>query len=293
MTDAASCRSDPSSPRSTRRASVAMMPLQDLSADAAPARHGMADALAHDVITRLAKLRSLFVIAQGTVLALHERRIGAEQAGRMLNVDYVISGSLRRDGTRLTVNVELVETRSARIVWTEVFAQALDDVFVVLDEIGNRIVACVASEIETGRAQPRRAQAAQFTGRVGGAPPRPVAHVSLQPGRQRARTPLLRDGRAPGPVVLARLCRAVVHAFPECVPGLGRARARHRPGAGRRAAEPAGRRARSGGLVGDGACAVAARPPRRGGHRTAALDRVEPELRARPLFAVVRAGAGG
>lgn len=136
-------------PSVTRRASVAMMPLQDLSVDAAAARHGMADALAHDVITRLAKLRSLFVIAQGTVFALHERRIGAEQAGRMLNVDYVISGSLRRDGSRLTVSIELVETRTARIVWTEVFAQPLDDVFLVLDEIGDRIVACVASEIET------------------------------------------------------------------------------------------------------------------------------------------------
>jgi TolB-like protein len=39
------------------------------------------------VITRLAQLRSLFVIAQGTVFALHERSIGPEEAGRMLNVD--------------------------------------------------------------------------------------------------------------------------------------------------------------------------------------------------------------
>ena len=46
------------------------------------------------MITRLAKLRSLFVIAQGTVFALHERRIAPEEAGRMLNVDYIVSGSL-------------------------------------------------------------------------------------------------------------------------------------------------------------------------------------------------------
>ena len=45
--------------------------------------------------------------------------------------------------------VELVETRTARIVWAETFDQKLDDAFIVLDEIGNRIVACVASEIET------------------------------------------------------------------------------------------------------------------------------------------------
>ena len=61
----------------------------------------VADALAHDVTTRLAKLRSLFVIAQGTVFALHERGIGAEEAGRILNVDYVVSGTVRQQGKRL------------------------------------------------------------------------------------------------------------------------------------------------------------------------------------------------
>jgi TolB-like protein len=110
---------------------------------------GPAGGLAHDVITRLAKLRSLFVIAEGTVFALSERRIGPEEAGRMLNVDYVASGSLRRQGNRLTVAVELTETRTARIVWAEVFDKKVDDAFLVLDEIGNSIVASIASEIET------------------------------------------------------------------------------------------------------------------------------------------------
>jgi DNA-binding SARP family transcriptional activator len=131
-----------------RRASIAVMPFVDLSA-AVSAPGGAADALAHDVITRLAKLRSLFVIAQGTVFALHERRIGPEEAGRMLNVGYVASGSVRHQGGRLTVTVELAETRTARIVWAEIFNHKLDDAFLVLDEIGNRIVASIASEIET------------------------------------------------------------------------------------------------------------------------------------------------
>ncbi|HKW12069.1 MAG TPA: hypothetical protein VJO33_16905, partial [Gemmatimonadaceae bacterium] len=130
------------------RASVAVMPFIDRSS-APQARGGAADGLAHDVITRLAKLRNLFVIAQGTVFALHERNIGAEEAGRLLNVDYVVSGSTQLRGTRLTVTVELAETRSARIVWTEVFNLILDEAFVILDEIGNRIVASIASEIET------------------------------------------------------------------------------------------------------------------------------------------------
>ncbi|MCC2655786.1 MAG: transcriptional regulator [Panacagrimonas sp.] len=54
-------------------------------------RGGLADALAYDITTRLARLRSLFVIAQGSVFALHERQIGPQEAGRMLNVDYVVA----------------------------------------------------------------------------------------------------------------------------------------------------------------------------------------------------------
>ena len=67
----------------------------------------------------------------------------------MLNVDYVVSGSMQRKAKRLTVTVELAETRTARIVWAEVFDKKVDDAFLVLDEIGNSIVASIASEIET------------------------------------------------------------------------------------------------------------------------------------------------
>ena len=132
----------------TRRASVAVMPFQDRSRTPRP-QGGIADGLVHDVITRLAKLRNLFIIAQGTVFSLHERNVTPEDAGRMLGVDYVVGGSLQRDGKRITVSVELVDTRTTRIVWAEVFTKTLDDAFLVLDEIGNRIVASIASEIET------------------------------------------------------------------------------------------------------------------------------------------------
>jgi len=137
----------PDTPAVTRRASIAVMPFVDRSSEA-DKRGGAADALAYDVITRLAKLRSMFVIAQGTTFALRDRAIGPEEAGRMLNVDYVVSGSVRRSGRKLTVSADLIETRTARIVWAEVFDEKIDDALDVLDEIGNRIVASVAHEIE-------------------------------------------------------------------------------------------------------------------------------------------------
>ncbi|MEE1656390.1 BTAD domain-containing putative transcriptional regulator [Microvirga sp. CF3062] len=127
--------------------SIAVMPFADESGTPR-IRGGVADALVHDVITRLAKLRSLFVISQGSTFALHERNVPPDEAGRLLNVDYVVSGSIRRSTGHLTVQVELAEVRTGRIVWADILSHSIDDAFLVLDEIGNRIVATVASEIE-------------------------------------------------------------------------------------------------------------------------------------------------
>jgi TolB-like protein len=110
---------------------------------------GLGDGMAHDLITRLAKLRSMFVIAEGTMFALSERQVGSEDAARRLAVDYVASGFLRRlPGALLQVSVQLAETRSAKVVWAQEFSGRLDDTFTVVDEIGNRIVTAIAQQVE-------------------------------------------------------------------------------------------------------------------------------------------------
>ncbi|MBF6617812.1 MAG: transcriptional regulator [Candidimonas sp.] len=130
------------------RASIAVMPFTDITVDD-KVRGGPADGLVHDIITRLAKLRSLMVIAQGTVFALDQRSIGPDEAGRTLNVHYVVSGSLHRTATRITANVQLIETRSARVIWADVFDHKLDDTFFALDQIGDQIVSAIDVEIES------------------------------------------------------------------------------------------------------------------------------------------------
>ncbi len=130
------------------RASIAIMPFSEVPAPNEP-RGGIAEGLAHDLITRLAKLRCLFVIAQGTMFALHERKLCAEEASRTLNVDYLISGSVFHQARSIVVQVALSETRNAHVIWAERFERELDDALAVLNEIGDGVVASVASEIET------------------------------------------------------------------------------------------------------------------------------------------------
>lgn len=140
-------------PSATRRASIAVMPFSR-EGGWHGASNVFADGLVNDVISRLSKLRSLDVIARGSTFALKARGIAASEAGRILNVDYIVSGSVTLHAARAEVAVDLVaidrtDERSDRIVWTENFYRDVDDAFFVLDEIGNRIVASIASEIET------------------------------------------------------------------------------------------------------------------------------------------------
>ena len=129
------------------RASLAVMPI--VGSDRQGAGGQFADGLTHDIITRLAKLRNLFVIARGSVFVLAEQGVAPMEAAKRLNVDYFATGVLMQHGERAQVAIELVETRTARIVWSEEFELRGEDAFLVLDDIGDMIVASISNEIET------------------------------------------------------------------------------------------------------------------------------------------------
>ncbi len=85
--------------RGGRRASIAVMPFL-----ATPETPGsVADGLSHDIISGLARLRTLFVIARGSTFALRNRISNPQEIGRALNVDYAATGSVRRNAERLLV----------------------------------------------------------------------------------------------------------------------------------------------------------------------------------------------
>lgn len=135
-------------PSAQHRISVAIMPLQETSAGGiGPSDLG--NALTHDVISRLARLRGLFVIARGSVFAIAPEQLGYREIGERLGVRYVVTGLLERHETATTAVIEVVEAASAHIVWTDRFEASSLDRLAVLDEIGNGIVSAIASEIET------------------------------------------------------------------------------------------------------------------------------------------------
>jgi DNA-binding SARP family transcriptional activator/TolB-like protein len=155
-------------PARVRHASVAVMPFEEMtpggasgasgaSASGTSGKSGMGGGfgryLAHDLTTRLAKLRSLFIIAPGSMSALEARGLGAEEAARVLDVDYVASGLLRHHAARIELSAQLVHTRSARVVWADHLQATAVEPFEVLDELCNKLVAAIADQVEIAERQ--------------------------------------------------------------------------------------------------------------------------------------------
>ena len=137
-------------PPRARRGSVAVMPFEELPYGSAS---GVGRYLAHDVTTRLAKLRSLFVIAPASTSALEARGMGAEAAARVLDVDYVANGLLRRSRGHIALSAQLIHVRSARVVWADSLRAAEAEPFDVLDELCNQLVAAIADQVELAERQ--------------------------------------------------------------------------------------------------------------------------------------------
>ena len=108
---------------------------------------GFEDAIPHEVIVGLARLRSLSVIARASSFRFRGPDVDLAEIGRALTVRYCLTGTLEIFGKRLAASVELAETRSGRVVWGERFQGRIDDVHLVRSEIVGGIVSALENQI--------------------------------------------------------------------------------------------------------------------------------------------------
>ncbi len=140
-------------PDATSRPSIAVLPFRSTGAESWSA---IADGLPHDLITELARLRWLFVVARGSSFRLRDDHLDPREVGRLLGVRYCLSGTVEVSGNRLVVNTELVDTRGGDVVWGERYTGNVQDVHAMRDEIRVSILASLEIQIplhEAGRAR--------------------------------------------------------------------------------------------------------------------------------------------
>src|SRR5436309_11996920 len=118
--------------------SIAVLPFQNFSIEKENAF--FADGIQDDILTSLAKIKELRVISRSSVMAFREAAAqNLRQIGRKLGVANILEGSVRKEGDRVVVNVQLIDARSNRQIWANRYDRTLADSLGLQGELATEI----------------------------------------------------------------------------------------------------------------------------------------------------------
>jgi len=133
--------------------SIAVVPFDNMSPE--PNDAYLADGLTEELIADLSKVQALRVIARNSSAAARQRTGDLKEIARILDVRYLLEGSVRRAGTQLRITAQLIDGTTDSHLWADKYAGSMDDVFEMQERISRTIVEELRVRLED--AEPRSA----------------------------------------------------------------------------------------------------------------------------------------
>ena len=108
--------------------------------------------MVEEIITALSRITWLFVIARNSSFTYKGQAVDVKQVGRELGVRYVLEGSVRRSGTQIRINAQLIDAATDAHLWAERFDGDTNDLFALQDEVTSRIANELGVELTAAEA---------------------------------------------------------------------------------------------------------------------------------------------
>ena len=128
----------PSSGTKDARPSIAVLPFENRSRGEDD--EYFSDGVTEDIISTLAKVEGLRVTPRTSAFRFKGESTAVRQVAEKLNVGCVLTGTIRRSGSRLRITVELIDASEDTQMWSERYDRVLEDIFDIQDEISQAIV---------------------------------------------------------------------------------------------------------------------------------------------------------
>jgi adenylate cyclase len=129
-----------------RRPSIAVLPFIEQTAKGGASY--FSDGLAESIISALSCLPELIVISRTSMLRYRGKTPDAAEIRRDLGVRYMLSGSLRRDGTNVRVSAELADCENGATIWSDRFQSKGHGLFELQDELSAKVVATITPQVQ-------------------------------------------------------------------------------------------------------------------------------------------------
>ena len=125
--------------------SIAVLPLENLSEDKENAF--FADGIQDDVLTSLAKIAALKVISRTSVMQYRGAARNLREIAQALGVANILEGTVRRVGNRALINVQLIDARNDRPIWSERYDRTIEDSIGLQGELATEIAAALKAKL--------------------------------------------------------------------------------------------------------------------------------------------------
>jgi TolB-like protein/Tfp pilus assembly protein PilF len=128
------------------RPAIAVLPFTNLSGESE--QDYFSDGMSEDIITALSRLRWFHIVARNSSFSYKDKAaVHVRQIGEELGVDYVVEGSVRKEGNRVRIAAQLNCVSTGTHLWAERYDRLLQDVFAVQDEITHAVVAAIEPQL--------------------------------------------------------------------------------------------------------------------------------------------------
>lgn len=134
--------------------SVAVLPFLDLSR--ARDQEYFCDGVSEQILESLSRVAGLQVAARTSSFSFKESKLEVKEIAQKLGVENLVEGSVRRDGNRIRITVQLIKASDGFHLWSETYERELQGVFALQDEITQAITFALKLKLAGGRPLPNQ-----------------------------------------------------------------------------------------------------------------------------------------
>ena len=132
-------------------ASIAVLPFTNMSSDAE--NEFFCDGVTEDILTHLSKLKNLKVISRTSVMHFKGSALTIPEIAAQLGVDYILEGSVRRQGDLVAITAQLIHAADDGHLWAENYERSLENVFAIQREVAQEIARVLNIKISLAERQ--------------------------------------------------------------------------------------------------------------------------------------------
>ena len=127
--------------------SIAVLPFLNMSND--PEQDYFCDGISEEILNALTHLNNLHVVSRTSSFALKDKNLDAREIGKILNVQSLLEGSVRKAGNRLRIVTKLINVSDGTHLWSERYDREMADIFSIQEDIAGNVATALKGFLTT------------------------------------------------------------------------------------------------------------------------------------------------